>query len=90
LLFEPSICRGRGAAKIREILRSLGSANRDVGDGHLCNSNNGFFKNIARDKIEGRAIQQGALSHTTYEIHLKFRRHLDVASCGLPDDGARA
>jgi hypothetical protein len=89
LLFQPSICRGRGAEKIREIFRSLGSANRYVGDGHLCNSNNGFLENIARNKMEGRAIRRGALSHTTYQIHVKFERHLDVASCRLPDDGAR-
>jgi hypothetical protein len=59
------------------------------GDGHLCNSNNGFLENIAWDKMEGRAIRRGALSHTTYQIHVKFERHLDVASCRLPDDGAR-
>jgi hypothetical protein len=84
------VVAGQPQKKSREILRSPGWANRHLGTGRLCNSNNGFMPPIAQAKREGRAIRRGALSDASNEIHVKVRRHLNVAGRGLSDDGARA
>ena len=50
----------RGSRKTREIVRSPGSANPEVGTGRLCKSNNGFLRRIAQATMQGRATRCGA------------------------------
>jgi len=80
----------RGSRKTREIVRSPGSANPEVGTGRLCKSKNGFSRRIAQATIQGRATRCGAPSHGGYEILAPFGHHLDDAGCRRPDNGAGA
>jgi len=90
LLSEPPIYRGGAAAKTREIVRSPGSANPEVGTGRLYKSNNGFLRSIAQATMQGRATRCGAPSHGGYEIQAYSGHRLDDVGCRRPDDGARA
>jgi hypothetical protein len=56
----------------------------------LSDSNNGSWRNITRLEIDDRAMRYGAPWHAAREVHGKLAHHIDVASRGLPDSGARA
>jgi hypothetical protein len=80
----------RGSRKTREIVRSPGPANPEVGTGRLYKSNNGFLRSIAQATMQGRATRCGAPQRGRYEIQAHFGHHLDDVDCRRPDDGARA